>query len=75
MTRRLRVKVNMSALTKHLSREEGRAVPEAEVIQWLTDANFTLAGDAWIVAEPDLGHLDPSEVTWIEPLSDQADDH
>ena len=72
MKRRLRVKLNIPELIAHLTREEKRPVREDDVIQWLKDAGFTAAGDAWIVAEADLGHLDPSEVISVEPLPDDA---
>jgi hypothetical protein len=72
MNRRVRVKINMTALVRHLSREEKREVPEDDVVRWLKAAGFTAAGDVWIVAEADLGHLDPSEVVAIEPLDDAS---
>jgi hypothetical protein len=72
MKRRLRVKLNVPVLIAHLTREEQRPVREDEVVRWLRDAGFTASGDAWIVAEADLGHLDPSEVISVEPLDDEA---
>jgi hypothetical protein len=72
MNRRLRVKLNMPALIAHLTREEQRAVSESDVVRWLKDAGFTASGDVWIVAEADLGHLDPSEVISVEALGDDA---
>ena len=40
-----------------------------ELRQWLSDAGFTREPDeSWIVSEPDLGHLDPTEVVSIEDI-------
>ncbi len=42
---------------------------EDELRQWLTDAGFIREpDDAWVVNEPDLGHLDPTEVVSIEDV-------
>jgi hypothetical protein len=62
MSDRIEVKIDLPALIAHLSREEGRGLSQAEVLQWLEDAGFTRAGEWWAVAEADLGQLDPSEV-------------
>ena len=69
----VRLKVNMPVLIENLSREERGAVRENDVVRWLKDAGFTASGDAWLVAEANLGHLDPSEVISAEPISDDAD--
>jgi hypothetical protein len=61
-TRRFVIDVDRDLLRANLSREEQRDVPEAEVRQWLLDAGFRPHGDRWLVNEPDLGQLDPSEV-------------
>ena len=74
MNRRLRVRINIPVLIQHLSRDEKRAVPMDEVTQWLEDAGFIELGDAWMVDEADLGHLDPSEVISVEPVDDTAGD-
>jgi hypothetical protein len=67
MANRLRIRLNWPRLLSNLSKEEGRAVTPDEVRQWLVDAGFTHDhGDWWLVDEPDLGHLDPSEVTSVE---------
>jgi hypothetical protein len=68
MSTRVRIKLNIPLLVEHLSREERRAVPESEVLQWLADARFVQDGDYWIVTEADLGQVEPSEVLEIEPL-------
>jgi hypothetical protein len=66
MPKRLVVEIDIAVLTAHLSKEEGRPVPEDEVRQWLSDAGFTPDGNRWIVNEADLGQLDPSEVLSLD---------
>lgn len=40
-----------------------------EVEQWLADAGFVREGDEdWLVSEPDLGQLDPSEVLSVQDV-------
>ena len=69
MKRRLRVRLHMSRLVGSLSREERRAMTEQEVLAWLRDAGFQQQDEKyWIVAEADLGQLDPSEVLECDPL-------
>ena len=69
MKRRLRVRLNIPLLIEHFSREQGQAMTEDEVFQWLTDAGFKREDKTyWIVAEPDLGQVDPAEVLEVEPL-------
>jgi hypothetical protein len=75
MNNRLRVKLDLPAIAEHLAHEERRAITEQEVLQWLSDAGFTRAGDWWIVAEVDLGHLQPTEVTAVEPVEDDSPPH
>jgi hypothetical protein len=71
MNPRLRVKLNLAAIVDHLSREEGRALSQADVLAWLSDAGFTRGDDDWwIVREADLGQVEPTEVTQIEPLNE-----
>jgi hypothetical protein len=71
MSPRLRVKLNLAAIVDHLSREEGRAHNRDDVLAWLSDAGFTRGDDDWwIVSEADLGQVEPTEVTQIEPLKD-----
>jgi hypothetical protein len=53
-----------------MSREEGQPVTADDVNQWLRDAGFVQSNDYWIVAEVELGHLDPSEVISVEPIND-----
>jgi hypothetical protein len=71
MPKRVIVDVNLSAVAVNLSKEEGRQVSEHEVRQWLHDAGFRRHGDRWIVDEPDLGHLDPSEVRSLEDAPEE----
>jgi len=66
MPKRVIVDVNLAAVAANLSKEERRHVSEHEVRQWLRDAGFSPHGERWIVDEPDLGHLDPSEVRSLE---------
>lgn len=64
--RRLLVDIDLVTLGASLAKEEGRPVSEDEVRQWLLDAGFTPHQGLWIVSEPDLGQLDPSEVRSVE---------
>ena len=66
MPKRLIVDIDVAVLTAHLSKEEGHPVSEADVRQWLLDAGFKPHGERWIVNEPDLGQLDPSEVRAVD---------
>ena len=69
--RRLRVQLNLPLLIANLSRDEGREMREEEVLQWLSDAGFSRQDHSyWIVAESDLGQVDPSEVLEAQPLSE-----
>ncbi|WP_428937814.1 hypothetical protein [Fontivita pretiosa] len=71
MPSRVRVKIDLARLKAHLSREEGRPLGDEQVLQWLHDAGFISSGEGyWIVAESDLGHLDPSEVLEIARLAE-----
>ena len=71
MSRRLRVKLDLAALSAHLAREEGKNVSREETIAWLKDAGFAQLDDGrWAVSEKDLGQVDPSEVLEIESLDD-----
>ena len=67
----MRVRLNMPALIANRSREEGHAVTEEQVFEWLKDAGFTREDEThWTVFEADMGQLDPSEVMEVEPLDD-----
>jgi hypothetical protein len=67
MAKKFRVRINRSRLHKNMSKQEGRALTAEELNRWLEEAGFTHDGDDyWIVSEPDLGHLDPSEVLSVE---------
>jgi hypothetical protein len=69
--RRMRVRLDMPALMANRSREEGHAVPEEQVVEWLKDAGFTREDEThWTVLEADLGQLEPSEVLEVEPLDE-----
>jgi hypothetical protein len=70
MPKRVIVDVNLTVVAANLSKEERRQVSELEVRQWLHDAGFRPHGSRWIVDEPDLGHLDPSEVRSLEDAAE-----
>ena len=71
MKRRVRVQLNMPTLISNRSRDEGRAVTQEEVFEWLKDAGFTREDEThWTVFEADMGQLDPSEVLAVQPLDD-----
>jgi hypothetical protein len=71
--RRVRIKLDFAALLAHLSQQEKRQVGLEEALTWLEDAGFKREGDdRFIVAEKDLGQLDPSEVLEAEPLDDDS---
>lgn len=72
MPKRVIVDVDLSAVAANLSKAERRHVSEQEVRQWLLDAGFVPHGDRWIVDEPDLGHLEPSEVRSLEDAPTQT---
>ncbi len=69
MPRIFRVAINLPLVVANLSRADREAHTEASVRQWLRDAGFTPDGDHWLVREPDLGQIDPSEVFSAEVLS------
>lgn len=70
MERRFRIRIDVTKLRAHLSKEEGRELPDDEVFRWLAEAGFLQQGDAWLVSERDLGQLDPSEVTEAEVVDE-----
>ena len=74
MPKRVIVDIDLSVVAANLSREEGRAVGEQEVRQWLLDAGFRPHGSRWIVAEGDLGQLDPTEVRSLDDAPDNLPD-
>ena len=60
--KRLLVDIDLALLAAHLAEETGEPVSDDHVRQWLHDAGFRPLGERWLVAEADLGQLDPSEV-------------
>jgi hypothetical protein len=72
MTRHLRIKLNLKALTAHLSREEGQILSNDQVVIWLKEAGFRRSGNYWLVSQADLGHLDPSEVLEVEVADERG---
>ena len=66
--RRFRVTVRVALVRKNLSAADATEYTDADVRQWLADAGFESAGgDEFLVDEPNLGHLDPSEVADVTP--------
>ena len=72
MSRVFRVRIDREKVLANLSREDGRPWTGAELDQWLLDAGFERYNDGWLVAEENLGHLDPSEVLSAEPIEKNA---
>ena len=73
MARWFRVKLNLELLIAHLAREEARSISKEYALRWLADAGFSrVEDDVWDVCEPDLGQLDPSEVTAMNPINEPA---
>ena len=66
LPRYFRVRIDMSLLRRRLSTEDRREWSTTEARQFLQDAGFVPDHDAWIVAEPDLGHLLTDEVLSAE---------
>jgi hypothetical protein len=64
---RLRVHIRLDRLRAHLAAEDKEPKTELDVLTWLADARF-IRGDGpwWLVDEPDLGQLRPSEVAGVE---------
>ena len=69
---RVAVDVDLIALAAHLSAEDQRRVSIAECRRWLRDAGFEPHAGRWLVAERDLGQLDPSEVRSVGPAAAPA---
>jgi hypothetical protein len=71
MARRLRVRLDLPAIATHLSKENEKMISIEEVVRWLQDANFVRQDETyWIVSEPDLGQVNPSEVLEVMPLEE-----
>jgi hypothetical protein len=70
MAKRVLIDIDLTILAANLSKEEGRPVSEDETRKWLIDAGFESYRGLWIVDEPDLGQLDPSEVRSLEDAPD-----
>jgi hypothetical protein len=64
---KLRIFVNWQRLKQKMSQQEGRTLDDQYIRQWLADAGFDPQPDgSWVVAEPDLGQLEPDEVDSVE---------
>ena len=64
---RFLVRVRMSVLRQHLSTADHCEYTREAVEAWMRDAGFKPSGDYWLVEEPDLGYLKPSEVSELRP--------
>jgi hypothetical protein len=73
MAQRVRVKLNLPVLLKHLSRERGSKVTAIDAYKWLREAGFKRHGPCWVVKQADLGHLDPSEVAEVLDIGPARD--
>jgi len=66
MPRRFIVQINVERVRQALSVADGAAWTAEQVVAWLSDAGFSRVDDTtWLVAEPDLGQLEPAEVTIV----------
>lgn len=70
MPRIFKITINLERLRENLSRQEGRPLSEAEVLQWLEDAGCRRSDAHWEVHEADLGQLDPGEVISAEVVGE-----
>ncbi len=70
-TRKFRIRLNWPLILRDMSKEEGRPVPQQEVIDLLKQSGFSQDGDYWVAEESSLGLLDPAEVLEAEPLPDK----
>jgi hypothetical protein len=64
--RKFRVRINLDAVRRSISKADRCALSVAEFEQLLHDSGFTQDGEHWIVAERDLGLLEPHEVLGCE---------
>ena len=65
---RFLVRVRMAILQANLSVADACEYTAREVEEWMLAAGFRPRGDQWLVEEPDLGCLDPAEVSEIRPV-------
>ena len=68
MSQRLRIRIDLDLLRSNLSREDRQPKSEQEVRQFLIDSGFQPDGEFWMVEEENLGQLDPSEVSEVQPI-------
>ena len=62
MPKKLLIRLHLDRIRANLAREDGREWSEEAVRRWLIEAGFTPTDVGWLVDEPNLGQLDPSEV-------------
>jgi hypothetical protein len=60
------VRLDLERIRRHLSKEDKTTYSLEYVTQWLQAASFHPKDDGWLVRGPDLGEVDPAEVTSIE---------
>ena len=66
--RRFRVRLDLPAIVRNISREDRKPTPLAEVIQFLEASGFVADGYYWTVSEPSLSVLQPQEVMEARPV-------
>ena len=67
--RMYRVQIDMTQLRSHIKPLRRTAVNDAVLNKWLLRSGFKPQGDWWIVPEPRLAQLAPSELIASEPLN------
>lgn len=66
MSKKLLIRLHLERIRTNLSKEDGREWSGEDVRRWLVEAGFTPTDTGWLVDEPNLGQLDPSEVAAVE---------
>ena len=66
MTKKLLIRLHLDRIRANLAKEDGREWSDDDVRRWLVEAGFTPSDGGWLVDEPNLGQLDPSEVAAVE---------
>ena len=69
-----RVRLDIEAIVRNISREDQKPTLLAEVIRFLEASGFVADGDYWIVAEPNLSVLQPQEVLEAQPIPSEKPD-
>ncbi len=66
MSKKLLIRLHLDRIRANLAKEDGREWSADDVRRWLVEAGFTPTDAGWLVDEPNLGQLDPSEVAAVE---------